>query len=165
MLPLPALRQGVRPKDDLKAYMDPRFTISPRLSPASAKPLYSAAGRSDISIARLAKIAQNPYHSLQWRDACPRRQASQMNERHSPIAVVLALALGMALQACAAPSLAEATPAQPPSAGMGAASRDPLQPAALPPNPNPAQRGELDDYMNCVPCHGDVGQGLTDAWR
>jgi len=35
----------------------------------------------------------------------------------------------------------------------------------LPENPSQAEMGEYLYYFNCMPCHGDKGQGLTDAWR
>jgi hypothetical protein len=88
-----------------------------------------------------------------------------MDHRLSGAVIVISLAIGLTLQACAAPLAGGPESPQPTPAGLMAASRDPLQPPVLPPNPNPAQRGELDYYMNCMPCHGDVGQGLTDAWR
>lgn len=71
-------------------------------------------------------------------------------------------------------------------AGTAAARRDPhpppggLAPAVLaqtmptpdrlaaPPtveNPSQADTGAQVYWLNCQPCHGDVGQGLTDEWR
>lgn len=32
-------------------------------------------------------------------------------------------------------------------------------------NPNQADLGAQVYWLNCQPCHGDVGQGLTDDWR
>jgi len=35
----------------------------------------------------------------------------------------------------------------------------------LPDNPTEVQVGEVVYYYNCMPCHGDHGQGLTDEFR
>jgi len=35
----------------------------------------------------------------------------------------------------------------------------------LPENPGPLDVGRVAYYYNCMPCHGDKGQGLTDEWR
>ena len=35
----------------------------------------------------------------------------------------------------------------------------------LPANPGQADRGAIDYWLNCSPCHGDRGQGLTDEFR
>jgi hypothetical protein len=42
---------------------------------------------------------------------------------------------------------------------------DPLSIPVLPKNPTEFDRGKNLYYYHCMPCHGDVGQGLTDAWR
>jgi len=42
---------------------------------------------------------------------------------------------------------------------------NPLAIPTLPENPSQAETGEYLYYFNCMPCHGDKGQGLTDAWR
>lgn len=42
---------------------------------------------------------------------------------------------------------------------------DPLEVPLLPENPTQVQRGEVSYYYNCMPCHGDQGQGLTDEFR
>lgn len=39
-----------------------------------------------------------------------------------------------------------------------------LQPA-LPVNPSQADEGAVDYWLNCMACHGDRGQGLTDEFR
>ncbi|MBI5563769.1 MAG: hypothetical protein HY870_02665 [Chloroflexi bacterium] len=44
-------------------------------------------------------------------------------------------------------------------------TRDRLATPVLPPSPQPADYGRQVYYLNCMPCHGDVGQGLTDEWR
>ena len=38
---------------------------------------------------------------------------------------------------------------------------EPTQPA----NPGQADIGAYDYWLNCMPCHGDMGQGLTDEFR
>jgi hypothetical protein len=35
----------------------------------------------------------------------------------------------------------------------------------LPENPTQLDIGRIVYYHNCMPCHGDIGQGLTDEWR
>jgi hypothetical protein len=35
----------------------------------------------------------------------------------------------------------------------------------VPENPTPVDLGRQVYYLNCMPCHGDVGQGLTEEWR
>jgi hypothetical protein len=42
---------------------------------------------------------------------------------------------------------------------------DPLAIPTLPANPTQFDLGQNLYYYHCMPCHGDVGQGLTDAWR
>jgi hypothetical protein len=42
---------------------------------------------------------------------------------------------------------------------------DPLDIPELPENPTQIDIGRHSYYYNCMPCHGDQGQGLTDAWR
>lgn len=42
---------------------------------------------------------------------------------------------------------------------------DPLAIPELPENPTQIDIGRHSYYYNCMPCHGDQGQGLTDAWR
>ena len=46
-----------------------------------------------------------------------------------------------------------------------ASAYNPLAIPTLPENPSQAEIGEYLYYFNCMPCHGDKGQGLTDAWR
>jgi hypothetical protein len=40
-----------------------------------------------------------------------------------------------------------------------------LDPPSLPANPTQLQRGSYAFWLNCLPCHGDQGQGLTDEFR
>lgn len=42
---------------------------------------------------------------------------------------------------------------------------DPLRIPELPENPSEAEFGGYLYYYHCMPCHGDLGQGLTDAFR
>lgn len=42
---------------------------------------------------------------------------------------------------------------------------DPLATPVIPENPSQADLGRSVFYYNCMPCHGDRGQGLTDEWR
>lgn len=42
---------------------------------------------------------------------------------------------------------------------------DPLEIPVLPENPTQVDYGEASYYYNCMPCHGDQGQGLTDEFR
>jgi hypothetical protein len=42
---------------------------------------------------------------------------------------------------------------------------DPFAEPPLPENPNPLELGRHTFWHHCMPCHGDVGQGLTDAFR
>jgi len=42
---------------------------------------------------------------------------------------------------------------------------DPLATPVIPENPSQADLGRTVFYYNCMPCHGDRGQGLTDEWR
>jgi len=42
---------------------------------------------------------------------------------------------------------------------------DRLATPIVPDNPTPVDLGRHVYYLHCMPCHGDVGQGLTDEWR
>jgi len=42
---------------------------------------------------------------------------------------------------------------------------DRMAPPVLPQNPTQADLGAQVYYQNCMSCHGDRGQGLTDEWR
>ncbi|MCA9960612.1 MAG: hypothetical protein KC443_16350 [Anaerolineales bacterium] len=42
---------------------------------------------------------------------------------------------------------------------------DRLAPPPTVPSPTQADDGAYLYWLNCQPCHGDVGQGLTDEWR
>jgi mono/diheme cytochrome c family protein len=42
---------------------------------------------------------------------------------------------------------------------------DRLATPVVPENPTPVDLGRKVYYQNCMPCHGDVGQGLTEEWR
>ena len=42
---------------------------------------------------------------------------------------------------------------------------DHLEVKVLPENPTQLELAEYSYWYNCMPCHGDQGQGLTEAWR
>jgi hypothetical protein len=42
---------------------------------------------------------------------------------------------------------------------------DPLAQPELPPNPTDLEMGRYLFWRHCMPCHGDIGQGLTDDFR
>jgi len=42
---------------------------------------------------------------------------------------------------------------------------DPLAQPELPPNPTDLEMGRYLFWQHCMPCHGDIGQGLTDEFR
>ncbi len=42
---------------------------------------------------------------------------------------------------------------------------DRLATPVVPDNPTPIDLGRKVYHLNCMSCHGDVGQGLTDEWR
>lgn len=46
-----------------------------------------------------------------------------------------------------------------------APTADRLAEPTLPPGASQADLGAQDYWLNCMPCHGDVGQGLTDEFR
>jgi len=57
--------------------------------------------------------------------------------------------------------------AEPPAQGtptptLSSAQR--LAKPTLPANPSQADYGAQDYWLNCLPCHGDIGQGLTDEF-
>ena len=68
-------------------------------------------------------------------------------------------------------ALARQDPHPPPGGGAPAALAQPTPTGdrlAAPPtveNPSQADTGAQVYWLNCQPCHGDVGQGLTDDWR
>ncbi len=51
-----------------------------------------------------------------------------------------------------------------PQAGVSA-TPDRLAEPTLPASPSQADRGAQVYWLSCLPCHGDVGQGLTDEFR
>jgi hypothetical protein len=64
----------------------------------------------------------------------------------------------------------EGPPAQPPTptpspAQASGVESDWLKPPVLPEHPTQVEEGSLVYYYNCMPCHGDQGQGLTDEFR
>jgi hypothetical protein len=73
-------------------------------------------------------------------------------------AVCLLLIVGAALCSSTSPVRSESTTTPTPQI-------DRLATPVVPDNPTPADLGRQVYYLNCMPCHGDVGQGLTDEWR
>ena len=65
----------------------------------------------------------------------------------------------------AATLAADAFSAPQPAASTPTPTYDPLAIPTLPENPTQEEIGEHVYYYNCMPCHGDQGQGLTEAWR
>jgi len=53
----------------------------------------------------------------------------------------------------------------PPFQATAIPTRDPLVEPTLPANPTQADRGAQVYWLSCLPCHGDLGQGLTDEFR
>src|SRR5690606_1073059 len=53
----------------------------------------------------------------------------------------------------------------PPTPASAMPTPDRLAPPPTVPNPSQADEGAQVYWLNCQPCHGDVGQGLTDEWR
>jgi mono/diheme cytochrome c family protein len=51
------------------------------------------------------------------------------------------------------------------SARSATPTADRLAEPTLPPNPGQADLGSRDFWLNCLACHGDRGQGLTDEFR
>lgn len=76
---------------------------------------------------------------------------------------------GRAVDAAQAQSTPEAPhptptlPVTPSPAGMPTPDR--LQPPPTVENPTQADEGAQIYWLNCQPCHGDRGQGLTEEWR
>lgn len=58
----------------------------------------------------------------------------------------------------------EARPTETPPPGA-TPTPDRLAPPPTVPSPNQADEGAQLSWLHCQPCHGDVGQGLTDDWR
>jgi hypothetical protein len=80
------------------------------------------------------------------------------------LAVIFCLGLGLLLilpasQALAGQRYAHALDAVPQP------TPDFLDVPVMPENPTEVQVGEVVYYYNCMPCHGDHGQGLTDEFR
>ena len=74
------------------------------------------------------------------------------------------LFLALLLQLAPAPAGAStATPPAPTPAATPTIDR--LAPPPTVESPTQADEGAYLYWVNCQPCHGDVGQGLTDEWR
>lgn len=80
------------------------------------------------------------------------------------IAVCLAIAVSVLRSGSTSPN----SPAIPAAFAQGAKPTptvDPLEIPELPENPTQVDKGRVSYYYNCMPCHGDHGQGLTEEWR
>lgn len=66
---------------------------------------------------------------------------------------------GMALPHVARPPLDQAPSTSP------TPTFDPQPTPVLPENPTEIDLGRYSYFFNCMPCHGDIGQGLTDDFR
>lgn len=67
--------------------------------------------------------------------------------------ILIALLFGFALPARSAPPFAPTS------------TPDRLATPVVPDNPTPIDLGRKVYYNDCMPCHGDRGQGLTEEWR
>jgi hypothetical protein len=63
------------------------------------------------------------------------------------------------------PNFAPPSPPQPTSDPSPQPTPDRLAIPVLPENPTQVELGSNIYYYNCMPCHGDRGQGLTDEFR
>ncbi|HEY3312805.1 MAG TPA: hypothetical protein VGK00_14280 [Anaerolineales bacterium] len=79
--------------------------------------------------------------------------------RFSKLIFRIILPLGLLLLVLAA------SRGEPVSAQAPAPTNDRLAKPTLPPNPSQADHGSQDYWLNCSPCHGDKGQGLTEEFR
>jgi len=64
-----------------------------------------------------------------------------------------------------APASSSDAPSSGPQTATPTPEPDPLAIPTHPENPGPLDVGRVTYYYNCMPCHGDKGQGLTDEWR
>jgi mono/diheme cytochrome c family protein len=97
--------------------------------------------------------------------------------RHRPtlpevvrLRIQIGLLVVMALVGCTSTPQDTATAESPYAAGMLAQGfvelvGDDLAPTTLPSEPSQADLGSEPYRQICLACHGDWGQGLTDAWR
>lgn len=76
---------------------------------------------------------------------------------------LLLIGLWLYLGPASAGAIASATPPAPTPAATPTIDR--LAPPPTVENPTQADEGAYLYWLNCQPCHGDVGQGLTDDWR
>lgn len=84
--------------------------------------------------------------------------------KHSSLALVSFLlwsSLATAASADLALDSADAAPPAPTQSPMSDRLAEPL----MPESPTQVDTGRYLFYFNCMPCHGDQGQGLTDEWR
>jgi hypothetical protein len=87
----------------------------------------------------------------------PQKIDQARRRRYCGVACLL-LIIGAALCSSASPVRSESTTTPTPQI-------DRLATPVVPDNPTPVDLGRQVYYLDCMPCHGDVGQGLTDEWR
>ncbi len=88
----------------------------------------------------------------------PERSAHPHGRRHRHIVWCLLPIVILALLCAASPSRSEGPLVPTPTL-------DRLATPVVPENPTPIDLGRQVYYLNCMPCHGDAGQGLTEEWR
>jgi cytochrome c len=71
----------------------------------------------------------------------------------------------MGLVACISPAMAQETTTPTPASPAVTATVDRLAAPPTVTSPTQADDGAQLYWLNCQPCHGDQGQGLTDEWR
>jgi hypothetical protein len=84
-----------------------------------------------------------------------------MNDHRRPIFYIFGIAgalIGFSLFSLHVQSVHAQDPAPTPT-------YDPLAQPELPPDPTELEMGRYLFWRHCMPCHGDVGQGLTDDFR
>jgi hypothetical protein len=86
------------------------------------------------------------------------QKTDQARRRRYWGAACLLLIVGVALCSSVSPVRSEATTTPTPLF-------DRLATPVVPDHPTAADLGRQVYYLHCMPCHGDVGQGLTDEWR
>ena len=88
----------------------------------------------------------------------PPRSAHPHGRSHRSLVWCLLLVVIFALLCAASPSRSEGPVVPTPTL-------DRLATPVVPENPTSVDLGRGVYYLHCMPCHGDVGQGLTEEWR
>lgn len=84
--------------------------------------------------------------------------------KHLSLALVSVLWWSSLVSAASAELALDRLDAAPPAPTESPMS-DRLAEPVMPESPTQVDTGRYLYYMNCMPCHGDRGQGLTDEWR